>query len=116
MQWGGGHRRGACRGVALQEPNLKEFLRARRGAAGLTLQWVMFGSSGHRDRPQPGGPLRHFDKCSNQLSFEMKCFAASYHLCDVPFTKPTFLHACAYKYAPRCAARRSTVARVCSPI
>lgn len=92
-----------CRGQAVQEPHLKKHLQTRRGAAGLTLQWVMFGSGGHRDRPQPGGPLRHFDECSDKLSFEMKCLAASHHLCDVPFIKPTFLHACGYKYAPCCA-------------
>ena len=88
----------ACRGVAVEEPDLKAFMRKHRGAAGLTLQWVMFGSSGIRDRPTPGGPLRHFNKCSAELSFEMKCLAASHHLAETPFIHPYFIHACCYKY------------------
>ena len=87
-------------GVAVEEPDLKAFMRRHRGAAGLTLQWVMFGSSGIRERPTPGGPLRHFNKCSDQLSFEMKCFAASHHLSETPFIHPYFIHACCYKCAP----------------
>ena len=82
----------------MEEPDLKAFMRKHRGAAGLTLQWVMFGSSGIRDRPTPGGPLRHFNKCSAELSFEMKCLAASHHLAETPFIHPYFIHACCYKY------------------
>ena len=88
-----------CRGVAQEAPDLKAFMRRQRGAAGLSLQWVMFGSSGLRDRPAPGGPLRHFVKCSDELSFEMKCFAASHYLAEKPFIGPGFVHSCCYQYA-----------------
>lgn len=67
---------------------------------GLSLQWVMFGSSGIRDRPETGGPLQHFDKCLDELSHDMKCFASSYHLADYPFIGPEFIHSCCYQYAP----------------
>lgn len=80
----------------MEDPDLKGYLMQHRGAAGLTLQWVVFGSSGHRERP-PGGPLRHFSTCSNELSYQMKCLAASYHLSAHPFTAPIMLHACCYK-------------------
>ena len=33
-------------------------------AAGLWVQWRVFGSSGHVGRPQPGGPLEHFTACA----------------------------------------------------
>ena len=82
--------------MALEEPDLKGYLMRHRGAAGLSLQWVLFGSSGHRDRPA-GGPLRHFNKCSNQLSYQMKCMASSHHLHEHPFIAPLVLHSCCYK-------------------
>ena len=87
-----------CRGEAAEEPDLKAFLLKNRNAAGLSLQWLLFGSSGHKRRPEPGGPLRHYSTCTGELAYQMKCMASTFHLCDTPMLGDT-VHDCAYKYA-----------------
>lgn len=86
-----------CSKLADEEPDLKGFLAKQKGATGLALQRVLFGSSGFEQRPGPGGPLRHYTKCKDLLSFPSKCMASSFHLCTTPFTNPADLDSCAYK-------------------
>ena len=86
------------RGLAAQDPNLKGVLRDFRGNAGLSMQWVLFGSSGHEKRPTPGGPLAHFYKCTGELSFQMKCMANMYHAARHVLVGNT-VHDCTYKCA-----------------
>lgn len=91
--------RPVCRGVASAHPGLKAELRSFRGNAGLSLQWVLFGSSGHVKRPTPGGPLAHYHKCTGYLSFQMKCMANMYHATHHMMVGNT-VHDCTYKCAP----------------
>ena len=88
----------SCRGVAAPEPDLKGVLHDFRGNAGLSLQWVLFGSSGHEKRPTPGGPLAHYHKCTGKLSFQMKCMANMYHASHHVLVGNT-VHDCTYKCA-----------------
>ena len=79
-------------------PDLKEALLRRAHHAGIALQWILYGTSGHTDRPPgPGGPLAHYTRCTGELSTYMKCLARVSELADVgtPFRKPQ--HACVYK-------------------
>ena len=89
----------ACSGVAAKDPDLKGVLRGFRGAAGLSMQWLLFGTSGHIKRPQPGGPLAHFTKCTGQLSFQMKCLANMWHAAHHMMVGNT-VHDCTYKCVP----------------
>ena len=45
-------------GPARTRPDARAFC-----AAGLWLQWRAFGPGYHHDRPRPGGPLQHYDRC-----------------------------------------------------
>lgn len=85
-----------CRGVAAKSPDLKEVLRSFKGNAGLSMQWVMFGSSGHVKRPTPGGPLAHYHQCTGKLSFQMKCMANMYHASHHMMVGNT-VHDCTYR-------------------
>eukprot|EP00892_Ulva_mutabilis_P002018 jgi/Ulvmu1/11817/UM080_0028.1 len=59
---------------------LKDVMRRHfRYTAAVSLQWVLFGTSGRRDRP-PGGQLRGFQKCAASLSKQMKCLGNAYWL------------------------------------
>jgi hypothetical protein len=87
-----------CRGIAAEQPDLKGFLSTQRHVAGLSLQWVLFGSSGHKRRPAPGGPLRHYNKCTGELAYQMKCMASTFHLCSTAMLGDT-VHDCAYRCA-----------------
>ena len=84
-----------CRGVAARKPDLKGVLRGFKGNAGLSMQWVMFGSSGHVERP-PGGPLAHYTRCTGHLSFQMKCMANMYHATHHMMVGNT-VHDCTYR-------------------
>lgn len=85
-----------CRGVAAKAPDLKGVLRSFKGNAGLSMQWVMFGSSGHVKRPTPGGPLAHYHQCTGKLSFQMKCMANMYHAANHMMVGNT-VHDCTYR-------------------
>lgn len=84
------------RGLASKNPNLKGVLESFKGNAGLSMQWVLFGSSGHKKRPTPGGPLAHYHKCTGHLSFQMKCMANMYHATHHMMVGNT-VHDCTYK-------------------
>lgn len=70
-----------CRGKAVAEQGaLKAVLRRSfRYTAAVSLQWVLFGSGGHKERP-PGGQLRGFQRCTGVLSKQMKCLGSSFWL------------------------------------
>ena len=85
-----------CRGVAAKSPNLKSVLTSFKGNAGLSMQWVMFGSSGHVKRPTPGGPLAHYHQCTGKLSFQMKCMANMFHASHHMMVGNT-VHDCTYR-------------------
>jgi hypothetical protein len=90
-----------CSGLAAPAPDLKTVLRGFRGNAGLSMQWVLFGSSSHVARPTPGGPLAHYTKCTGQLSFQMKCMANTYHAAHHIMVGNT-VHDCTYRRASAC--------------
>eukprot|EP00892_Ulva_mutabilis_P012521 jgi/Ulvmu1/9641/UM054_0073.1 len=67
------------RGVAAAHPNIKDALRPFRGSAALAMQWVLFGTGGVVKRPPGGGMLRHFTRCSAELSKWTKCLVSNHH-------------------------------------
>ena len=89
-----------CREEAAAVPHLKQTLVDFKGNAGISLQWIMFSSGGHVERPVPGGPLRHFSHCSGRLSPHQKCLMNSYHAPpgDAPvMPSDQGVHACTYR-------------------
>jgi hypothetical protein len=89
-----------CRKQAAAEPNLKATLARFKGNAGISLQWIMFGSGGHVQRPKLGGPLQHYTRCSGQLSQHQKCLMNSYFAPsgDAPVMPNDLgVHACSYR-------------------
>lgn len=83
-------------GKAAQTPDLKAVLRDFKGNAGLSMQWIIFGSSGHVQRPRPGGPLAHYHQCTGGLSFQMKCMANMFYATHHMMVGNT-VHDCTYR-------------------
>ena len=92
---------------------MKQVLSRRPADAGIALQWVLFGTSGHLQRPTAApGTLRHYTRCSGQLSTYMKCLARPRELAAdvvVPFRKPQ--HSCVYRCVHPCACAVQAVSR-----
>lgn len=90
-----------CRGVADSEQGaLKRVLRDRfRYNAAVSLQWVLFGSSGHKE-PPPNGQLDGFRKCTGDLSKQMKCIGNTYWLNHIRTFAKDMVHQCSFRCAP----------------
>ena len=90
-----------CRGRAVPEQGaLKEVLRRSfRYTAAVSLQWVLFGSGGHRDRPA-GGQLASFDRCTGTLSKQMKCLGSAYWFHKTATFRPKRTQQCTMRCAP----------------
>lgn len=56
---------------------------------GLTLQWMMFGSSGHLKRP-PGGALGNYHSCAP--NYHVKTIVNTRHVSSVPLGNPHNFH------------------------
>ena len=107
----------ACRGQADTQANsLRRLLRDRfRYNAAVSLQWVLFGSSGYKD-PPPLGQLDGFRRCTGVLSKQMKCIGNTYWFNHVNTFIPEAVHQCSFRCAAlsgrsagvsvRCALRR----------
>ena len=60
--------------------SLKEFLDGFKHQAGVTIHWVLMGSSGQETRPERGGVLRHYQRCRKPPSDRVKTIANSWFL------------------------------------
>jgi hypothetical protein len=88
-----------CSGAAAQDPDLKATLREFRSNAGLSLQWINFGSSGFVQRPAPGGPLRYFTRCTDNLTQYQKCLANTFYMAQAGtrvLTTDLAIHECTF--------------------
>lgn len=78
---------------------LKQLLRDRfRYNAAVSMQWILFGSAKQQQHPAEG-QLAGFNRCTGQLSKQMKCMGNSYWLQDKIVFRPTHVHQCTLKCA-----------------
>eukprot|EP00892_Ulva_mutabilis_P002020 jgi/Ulvmu1/11819/UM080_0030.1 len=76
---------------------LKEVLRRSfRYNAAVSMQWVLFGSGGHK-APPPEGQLQGFRRCTGDLTRQMKCLGSSYWFHNVATFRPTHVHQCNFR-------------------
>lgn len=76
---------------------LKQLLRERyRYNSAISMQWILFGSAKHQERPAQG-QLAGFDRCTGQLSKQMKCLGNTYWLHGDSIFRPTHVHQCTLK-------------------
>ena len=87
-----------CSGKAAMEPDLKKTLASYKDFSAISVQWVLFGSSGHVKRPVPGGPLRHFHKCTGVRSYQMKCLANMFWSTRETMMVGDTVHDCTLRY------------------
>jgi hypothetical protein len=87
-----------CSKKSVTERNaLKHVLRQSfRYTAAVSMQWVLFGSGGHRDRPTEG-QLKGFNKCNGILSKQMKCLGSSFWFHYHATFRPTHVHQCNFR-------------------
>lgn len=77
---------------------LKKVLRRSfRYTAAVSLQWVLFGSGGHRERPQEG-QVGGFQRCTGLLSKQMKCLGNSYWFHYKATFRPMHVHQCSFRF------------------
>lgn len=90
---------------AVTEPDaLKVVLRKSfRYVASVSMQWVLFGSGGHKDRPAEG-QLKGFNQCTGVLSKQMKCLGSSFWFHYRATFRPTHVHQCTFRCAALCGA------------
>ena len=50
-----------------------------RFAGSISMQWLLFGSGGHKERPKYG-QMAGFDRCNGVLSKQMKCLGNTHYL------------------------------------
>ena len=83
------------------EPNsLKEVLKSRfRYTGAVSLQWVLFGSAGHIQKPVDG-QLASYDRCTGMLSKQMKCIGNLYWTYPDVIFRPLHVHQCTLQCAP----------------
>ena len=74
----------------------KVLRRSFRFTAAVSLQWVLFGSSGHRQRPAEG-QLGGFRRCTGVLSKQMKCLGNAFWLRAPDTFRPTHVHQCTFR-------------------
>lgn len=65
------------------------------------MQWVLFGSSGHKGMPAEG-QMKSFNKCTGVLSKQMKCLGNSYWFHYHSTFRPTHVHQCNFRCGPAC--------------
>lgn len=66
-----------------------------RNAAGVSPQWVLFGSSGLAT--PPASQLAGYHNCNSTLSHQLKCIANSASLHTLGAFRPTHVHQCAFQ-------------------
>ena len=72
-----------------------------RYTAALSMQWVLFGSAGHKHMPEEG-QLKAFNKCTGLLSKQMKCLGNTYWFHYHSTFRPTHVHQCNFRCGPAC--------------
>lgn len=84
-----------CRQKSVVERNaLKEMLRRSfRYTSAVSMQWVLFGSGGHKDPPEEG-QLAGFQRCTGVLSKQMKCLGNTFWLYRNLTFRPLHVHQC----------------------
>jgi hypothetical protein len=88
-----------CRQRAVTEQNsLKNMLLQSqfRYVSSVSMQWVLFGSGGHKEMPQEG-QLKGFDKCTGVLSKQMKCLGSTFWFHPHATFRPTHVHQCNFR-------------------
>eukprot|EP00892_Ulva_mutabilis_P003770 jgi/Ulvmu1/1765/UM118_0004.1 len=84
--------------AVVERDALKEVLRASfRYTSAVSMQWVLFGSSGHKDPPKEG-QLAGFDRCTGVLSNQMKCLGNTFWLYNNLTFRPLHVHQCTLRY------------------
>jgi hypothetical protein len=88
-----------CRKKSVTERGaLKALLRRSfRYTAAVSMQWVLFGSAGHKERPKEG-QLAGFNRCTGVLSKQMKCLGNSYWFHQKATFRPTHVHQCNFRF------------------
>ena len=66
------------------------------------MQWVLFGSGGHKEMPVEG-QLKGFNKCTGVLSKQMKCLGSSFWFNHHLTFRPTHVHQCNFRCVHCCA-------------
>ena len=80
-----------------QQGALKRALRRSfRFAGSVSMQWLLFGSGGHKTRPEHG-QLAGFDRCNGVLSKQMKCLGNSHFLHQDAAFRPFQVRPCSHK-------------------
>lgn len=83
----------------MERDALKEMLRASfRYTSAVSMQWVLFGSGGHKDPPKEG-QLAGFQRCTGILSKQMKCLGNAFWLYKDMTFRPTHVHQCTLRCA-----------------
>lgn len=85
---------------AVTEKNaLKKMLQQSefRYVSSVSLQWVLFGSGGHKEMPQDG-QLKGFDRCTGVLSKQMKCLGSTFWFHHLATFRPMHVHQCNFRY------------------
>ena len=67
-----------------------------RYTAAVSMQWVLFGSGGHKSRPAEG-QLAGFNRCTGILSKQMKCLGSSYWFHPKATFRPMHVHQCNFR-------------------
>lgn len=67
-------------------------------SAAISMQWVLFGSAGHKEMPAEG-QLKGFNKCTGKLSKQMKCLGSTFWFHHHATFRPTHVHQCNFQYA-----------------
>ena len=96
--WQAAQRLHACRQKALtQQGALKRVLRRSfRYNAAVSMQWMLFGSGGHKE-PPPEGQLKGFQHCTGDLTRQMKCLGSSYWFHSDATFRATHVHQCNFR-------------------
>jgi hypothetical protein len=61
------------------------------------MQWVLFGSAGHKSRPTEG-QLKGFDRCTGVLAKQMKCLGSSFWFHPHATFRPMHVHQCSFRF------------------
>lgn len=62
--------------------------------AGRAVHWIFVGPSGRRDRPDAGGVLRAYDRCSRRPRTNVKTIANTYFLAGTSDHPHGFFYRC----------------------
>ena len=71
--------------------------RSFRYTSSVSMQWVLFGASGHK-APPAEGQLRGFHRCTGCLAKQMKCLGSAFWFHPRLTFRPTHVHQCNFRF------------------